>query len=161
MMEAANDHLVDVQMDSGRVSGNASGTIFFGAFLMGASDSSAGLAVTAPSSGGGGGGVAGMFSGMVGALSGLLPTVGVGQIKSAAVRSACDEAQCDVLGYPMYYIEEMNFFLWKHIEVTVVGFPGEIKGIKNIPRKFEVSDSYWRGSEGDVDVSLDLNASKG
>jgi hypothetical protein len=142
MMEAATDHLVDVQMDSGRVYGNASGTIFFGVFLMGASDSSSGLAVTAASSDGGS--VGGMFSGVVGAIGGVLPSVGIAQIKSAAIRNACDTSKCDVLGYPMYYIEEMNFFLWKKISVRVVGFPGEIKGIKNVPREFEVADSYWR-----------------
>ena len=142
MMEAANDHIVDITMDSERVSGSASGTIILGAFVMGASDYSDGLAVTTPTPGGGA--ISGIFSSVAGAVGSLIPQVGVSKIKSAAIRAACDTAKCDVLGYPMFYLEEVNYFLWKSVDVRVVGFPGHIKGLKTVPRVYNVGDSYWR-----------------
>jgi hypothetical protein len=144
MMEAANDHIVDITMGSERVSGQASGVIFFGIFVFGASDYSDGLAVTTSTHDGDS--ISGIFSSVVGAVGGLIPDVGVGNFKSAAVRDACDENKCDVLGYPMFYVDEVNFFLWKNIDVHVVGFPGHINGLKNVPRKYIVDDSYWRGA---------------
>jgi hypothetical protein len=144
MMEAANDHIVDITMGSERVSGQASGTIILGIFAIGATDYSDGLAVTASTSDGGS--IAGMFSSVAGAVGGLIPQLGVSKVKSAAVRAACDENKCDVLGYPMFYVDEVNYFLWKDIDVHVVGFPGHINGIKNVPRKYNVDDSYWRGA---------------
>jgi hypothetical protein len=142
MLEAANDHIVEITMGSERVSGRASGTIILGVFVMGASDYSDGLVVTTPTPGGGS--ISDKFSSVAGAVGGLIPQASVSKFKSAAVRAACDENKCDVLGYPMFYLEEVNYFLWKSVDVRVVGFPGHIKGLKNVPRKYNVGDSYWR-----------------
>lgn len=163
MLEPGIDHVVDITMGSERVTGEASGSVILWVYAIGATDYSDGLAVTAPASSGDS--IAGMFSGMfssvTGAVGSLLPQSPLGRIKSAAVRAACDEAGCDVLGYPMFYVDETNYFLWKEIRVVVKGFPGEIKSIKNVPRKYEVVDSYWRDSpEGEVKMDLEVSGGK-
>ena len=142
MLEPGIDHVIDVTMGSERVSGEASGMVILGVYPLGPSDYADGLAVTSSSSGGDS--IAGIFTGIAGAVGGLLPDSPMGKIKSAAVRTACDAAGCDVLGYPMFYVDETNYFLWKEIHVRVVGFPGMIGEVKNVPRKFTVKDSYWR-----------------
>lgn len=131
------DHVVDINLDSKRVEGAASGAMILWVYAVGATDYSSGLAVTVPAASGGDS-VAGMLSGVFSAIPSvfdLLPESPLGRIKSAAVRAACDAAGCDVLGYPMFHVDETDFFLWKVIKVRVKGFPGRFKGVRNVPRK--------------------------
>ncbi|MBC8371056.1 MAG: hypothetical protein H8E25_13740 [Planctomycetes bacterium] len=124
-----NDHLVDIKFGSKRVSGNSEGTVILKIFTMGPEHYSEGLA--AQSSGDG------FFAATFGAIGAMMPSSGMDKMKSAAVRDACDKAQCDLIGYPMFYIDEKDYFLWTEVAVKVVGFPGMIESMSNIVRKAE------------------------
>jgi hypothetical protein len=123
VISAMNDHEVDIRFESERVSGDASGTTILKIFHWGPGNFSDGLAVQSTDEG--------FLSSAVGALGSMLPDSGLGKVKSAAVRDACDKANCDVLGYPMFYIDELDYFLWTELEIRVVGFPGKILAITN------------------------------
>jgi hypothetical protein len=123
VISAMNDHEVDIRFESERVSGDASGTTILKIFHWGPGNFSDGLAVQSTDEG--------FLSSAVGALGSMLPDSGLGKVKSAAVRDACDKAKCDVLGYPMFYIDEMDYLLWTETSVSVVGFPGKIHAITN------------------------------
>ena len=118
-----NDHEVDIRFESERISGTASGTTILRVFHWGPGNFSDGLAVQSAD--------AGFMSSASGAIGSLLPDSGLGKVKSAAVRDACDKAKCDVLGYPMFYIDEVDYLLWAETTVSVVGFPGKILAITN------------------------------
>lgn len=120
---AVNDHAVDIQFESNRVEGEASGTTVLYIFNLAPSNFSEGLAVQSADDG--------FMSSTLGALGSMLPSSALGKVKSAAVRAACDEADCDVLGYPMFYIDRVDYLLWAELKVKVVGFPGRILSISN------------------------------
>ena len=122
-ISAMNDHKVDIRFESDRVTGAASGTTILKIFHWGPANFSAGLTVQTNDSG--------FMSSALGALGSMLPKSGLGKVKSAAVRDACDKAKCDVLGYPMFYIDERDYFLWTETSVSVTGFPGKILAITN------------------------------
>jgi hypothetical protein len=68
------------------------------------------------------------------------------KFKKAALRNACDVNNCDILGYPMYNVNEKNYFLFKTYDVKVRGFPGKVGRLENVNRKYTVGDSYWRAT---------------
>jgi hypothetical protein len=122
-VSAMNDHEVEIRFESERVSGEATGLTILKIFHLGPGNFSEGLAVQSAD--------AGFLSSTLGSLGSMLPSSGLGKVKSAAVRDACDKANCDVLGYPMFYIDELDYFLWTELEIRVVGFPGKILAITN------------------------------
>jgi hypothetical protein len=56
------------------------------------------------------------------------------EIKSAAVRAACDAAHCDILAYPLYNVNEHNWLFGTTYEVEVIGFPAKLEGMQNVRR---------------------------
>lgn len=134
-MIPANNHIVDIEFDEARVEGTASGTQILWFIEYGPESYSDGLAYkdVEPREG-----FTGLLRDIGGWFFGLVPNFG-GRIRSAAVREACDLAECDLLGYPMYYIDETNYFLWREVTITVKGFPGYVNSLTNVPAPQEES----------------------
>lgn len=130
----ANDHTVEITFAPEMVTGSASGTTLLGIFNLGPSHYSDGLVST---TGKKDTGLLGGLGSAFAAITSILPTDMSGKIKSAAVRDACDKAKCDLLGYPMYYVDEHNFFLWSHKTITVRGYPGKLGAMSNQKRPTE------------------------
>tara|TARA_Y100001934_G_C12284105_1_gene741449 strand:- start:267 stop:1034 length:768 start_codon:yes stop_codon:yes gene_type:complete len=162
VFEPAQDYLVDVPLQSRMVSGNSKGTVILGFITLGGSETSEGVALSSrgestlnggsTGSVGGGSGIAGAVSGAIGSVGAviapvakLIPESPRERFKKAALRNACDLNSCDVVGYPMYNVDEKNYFLWKNYKVSVKGFPGNIKGVENVGRQYSPNkDTYWR-----------------
>jgi hypothetical protein len=152
-LRPANDHVVDVRFDNVKIEGEASGISVLGIFEWGPSNYSNGLEYKSSTQASG---IVGMIGGVIGSITSLIPDFG-GRIRSAAVREACDEAQCDLLGFPMFYVDETNYFLWKEQTWRVVGFPGHIKSMTNTPARTP-SDLEYLAREGDnVTINVDAN----
>jgi hypothetical protein len=146
-IEAANDHLIDIELGQERVSGEGEGTVILSLFTMGVTNYATGLALEVS---GDSGGIAGMVGNAFGAIGSFLPTTGLAKVKSEALRDACDKASCDILAYPVYYIKESGYppFYAKY-EVEVHGFPGVINGAENVPRKVEAGVTPFNGARGE------------
>lgn len=56
------------------------------------------------------------------------------EIKSAAVRDACEKNSCDVLAYPIFQWRQVDNFLSTEYKVQVKGFPGMVRSVQNVPR---------------------------
>ena len=93
-IEAANDHLIDIELGQERVTGEGEGTVILSLFTMGVTNYATGLALEVS---GDSGGIAGMVGNAFGAIGSLLPTAGLAKVKSEALRDACDKASCDIL----------------------------------------------------------------
>ena len=120
-----NDYIVEVDVDEDRVSGKSKGgTYFFGLFSFGDTDYADETRVLAPDN---------LDSGHKVGLSDLFGSR-VKELKSAAVRDACDTAKCDVLAYPMYTITYNEGFFSDSYTVEVRGFPGHVKTVYTVPR---------------------------
>jgi hypothetical protein len=149
-----NDHVVDVQFDSRKIQGEASGITVLWFFSFGPSNYSKNLAYEAkaekPIS------LFDTFFGF-GWLGALFPDLN-GRIKSAAVREACDSANCDLLGFPMYYVDETDYILWKEHTWRVVGFPGMIQGMSNRDARIP-SEAENIARQGD-NVTIQIDAKR-
>ena len=144
-----NDHVVDVQFESQKIKGEASGVTLLGFINFGPSDYSKNLAYEAVRE----------ERGYFDWLAGLWPDFG-SKIKSAAVRDACDSVNCDLLGFPMYYVDETNYFLWKVQTWRVAGFPGMVQGMSNRPAQ-SPTDLENIAREGDnVTIQIDASGSR-
>jgi len=53
-------------------------------------------------------------------------------VKSAAAYDAVSQSHADVIIAPQYTIVTKSYFLYKTIDVTVVGFKGTLTGIKSV-----------------------------
>jgi len=163
VFEPAQDYLVDIPMTSKIVKGNAKGTVILGIFTIGGSEMAEGVSLnsrgnsslhgSASTGGGSSGGVAGVFNSaatgvgaVIAPITKLIPDSPKAKFKKAALRNACDLNNCDVIGYPMYNVDEKNYFLWKNYNVSVRGFPGLVQGVETVPRQWKSSDkdTYWR-----------------
>ena len=142
-----NDHVVDVQFGSQKIQGEASGVTVLWLFNFGPSNYSKNLAYEAKND------APGYFDW----LGALWPDFN-GRIKSAAVRQACDSVNCDLLGFPMYYVDETNYFLWKEHTWRVVGFPGMIQGMSNRAARIP-SEAENIAREGD-NVTIQIDAKR-
>ena len=134
-IEAANDHLIDIQLGPQRISGEGQGLVILSFLTLGVSDYAEGMTLEAS---GDSGGIGNMVGNAFGAISSFLPAGGLDKVKSEALRDACDKANCDILAYPVYYIEESGFSpIYANYTVEVQGFPGMIKGASNVARTVE------------------------
>jgi hypothetical protein len=166
VFEPAQDYLVDIPMTSKIVKGNAKGTVILGIFTLGGSEMAEGVSLNSRGDsslhGGalttGSSGVAGVFNSavsgvgaVVAPITKLIPDSPKAKFKKAALRNACDLNNCDVIGYPMYNVDEKNYFLWKNYNVSVRGFPGLVQGVQTVPRQWSSSDkdTYWRKDMND------------
>lgn len=152
-LRPANDHIVDVQFSSTKIEGEASGISILGFFEFGPSNYSNGLEYQASSQASG---IAGMIGGAVSSIASLIPDFG-GRIRGAAVREACDAAGCDLIGFPMFYVDETNYFLWKEQTWRVVGFAGQIKSMSNTPARQPTDLEYLAREGDDVMINVDAN----
>lgn len=144
--EPKRDYVVDIPMGESQVVGEASGMKILGLITIGAGKTADGvdagnrgdstLGITSLSSGSFAGGALAPIMALTSSTS--------DKFKKAALRNACDENNCDILGYPMYNVNETNFFLFKTYDVKVKGFPGKVGRLENVNRKYSVGDSYWR-----------------
>ena len=139
--EPKNDYVVDIPMGSSLVNGNAKGVSILGLITIGASQTSDG--VTVQSRGESTLGNAAVYR-AVSVMGSLIPSSASQKFKKAALRNACEVNSCDVVGYPMYNVNETNFFLWKTYDVNVKGFPGQVRSLQTVPRDWRTKDSYWR-----------------
>ena len=145
--EPKRDYVVDIPMGESQVVGQASGMQILGLITIGAGKTADGVDVgnrgdstLGISSSSGPGSLA------AGALAPIMALTSStsDKFKKAALRNACDSANCDILGYPMYNVNETNFFLFKTYDVKVKGFPGKVGRLENVNRRYSVGDSYWR-----------------
>ncbi|RMH03171.1 MAG: hypothetical protein D6702_06800 [Planctomycetota bacterium] len=112
--------MVDVQISSEPVTGEATGGTAFGIFTFGATDYAE--AMTYDGSG---------FR----LVSDLLGASRLDKIKRAAIRDACAESKCQVLAYPTFrWKKEWKLFATEYT-VQVSGYPGFIREIRNVPRQ--------------------------
>ena len=116
------DYGVDLQIGPSKVQGKAGGGVVLWLWRYGAGDYHEGLVYTP-------GGVAGP-AGKVFPLSGRLA-----EVKSAAVRDACDRANCDILAYPMFEVKRYDGWISHYYTVTVTGFPGTLNSVTNYQRQ--------------------------
>ena len=146
LFEPKRDYIVDVPMGEQQVVGKSSGVEILGFITLGAGNTAEGVSVgnrgdsTYPNSNPSNSSSGSVLANM--ALSAFTSTSG--KFKKAALRDACEQNNCDVLGYTMYDVDEKNFFLWKTYNVKVKGFPGKVGKLENVQRKFSITDSYWR-----------------
>lgn len=151
-LRPVNDHLVDVRFDNTKIEGEASGISILGFFEFGPSHYSNGLEYKTNKQEGG---IAGLIGGAVGSIASLIPDFG-GKLRGAAVRDACDAADCDLIGFPMFYVDEIDYILWKQQTWRVVGFPGHIKSMTNTPAR-QPTDLEYLAREGD-EVMINVDA---
>ena len=164
VFEPKNDYVVDIPMKSQTIEGHSKGVKILGLDFLtfGADYRAQGVALgsrgenTLNAGGGGGGASSGsastastiinlggtMVSTVLAPLSGASTTK---NFKAAALRSACEANNCDVIGYPMYNVDTKNYILWKTYKVKVKGFPGKVQGVETVPRQYDPrKDTYWR-----------------
>jgi len=115
-----NDYLVDIQVSNDKVVGRARGGSYLGFWRRGVDNYTAkvlgrdGMVLNANES------------------EDYSDLSRLSEIKSAAVRAACDYAKCEILAYPMYKVNTHNGFFTTTYEVEVVGFPAHVAGMQNI-----------------------------
>ena len=161
VFEPKNDYVVDIPMKSQVVTGQSQGVKILGLdwLTFGAEYRAQGIGLGSRgaglNSGGGGGGGASTVETIVNVGSGLVaaaigPLTGSSttkKFKEAALRSACDQNNCDVVGYPMWTVDTKNYILWKTYKVNVKGFPGKVQSLEVVPRIYDPrKDTYWRNS---------------
>ena len=144
--EPKNDYVVDIPMGSSLVNGNAKGISILGLITIGASQTSDGVTVQSRGESTLGNAAVYGAGSVMGSLMAFAPESTSQKFKKAALRNACDVNSCDVVGYPMYNVNETNFFLWKTYDVNVKGFPGQVRSLQTVPRDWRTKDSYWRGN---------------
>jgi len=149
-----NDHYLEIEFGSDRVEGTASGSVLFWLFEWGPEHYSDGLEYHVGQTGGGVETFSGLFYSMFNGIAGLFPDMG-GRVRSAAVRDACDKAECDLLGAPMFFIDEMDYVVFKTQTIRVTGFPGMIKSMTNQP----APEKSWLERLPDRVEQVDINIS--
>lgn len=126
----ANDHSIDIRFGPNPISGQATGTLVLGFFPLNPGKYSENVGTYSSEKGG--------IAALTGAVGSMLPNFS--KVKSAAIRNALDNhdkktgQKWDLLGYPMFTIDENDYFLWSHQKVTVRGFPGQVVSIANVKK---------------------------
>jgi len=150
VFEPKRDYVVDIPMGSTKVTGKSSGMEILGIFTIGASETAEGVDISGRGdstlrNNSAGGAVFNPVAALGPALA-LIPKSSKEKFKSAALRDACENNNCDVLGYTMYNVNEKNYWLFKTYDVQVSGFPGRVESLENVNRIYRPTDSYWRSS---------------
>jgi len=129
-----NDYLVDIQISNDKVVGRARGGSYLGFWRHGVDNYTAtaqvlgrdGMVVDATES------------------EDYPDSSRLSEIKSAAVRAACDYAKCEILAYPMFKVNTHNGFFATTYEVEVVGFPAHVAGMQNVRRDVRNGEINFR-----------------
>ena len=163
VFEPKNDYVVDIPMKSQTIQGQSKGfkIFYLNCLTFGGNRQAQGVVLgsrgentlrdSQSSVQSGSGSVASTIVNLGGTLvtaaaAPLSGTSTIKRFKQAALRSACDANNCDVIGYPMYNVDLKDYILWQTYKVNVKGFPGKVQGVETVPRKYKVEDSYWRRS---------------
>ncbi len=119
-LRSLNDYVVDLQISSEPVTGEASGGTALGLFTFGATDYAEAMTYD---------------GGAFRLVSELLGSSRLDELKRAAIRDACADSSCQVLAYPTFRWKEKSNPFSTEYQVEVTGYPGFIKEIQNIRRE--------------------------